>query len=359
MTIISRYLIREFAKVAVATTAGFMLLFEIIDFAERADDFLKYGASAGDVLRYYVYSAPGTFVLISPVAVLLAVLITVSLRARANEFTAIFSGGISMMRACAPLLAGCALISVLSLAASEFLVPRADRDARAIARVRVQPGRVNAQFSLNRYWIRGKNGILSAQVVRPAERTLLGFEYLEVDNTFRLVRRIDARSATFAAPGTWVLRDGTERRFPAGGETEEHFRELRVPLPETMLAFVEGETPPEEMTYTRLADYIHDSVAKGYDMRRYEVDLYAKLSYPLLNVIVSLIAIPLALRSPRSGAVWRSIGTGLLVGFVCWMLLSASLSVGRKGLLPPLLAAWLPDLLFAGAGAYLFRRTHP
>ncbi|HSL91100.1 MAG TPA: LptF/LptG family permease, partial [Candidatus Limnocylindrales bacterium] len=101
-----------------------------------------------------------------------------------------------------------------------------------------------------------------------------------------------------------------------------------------------------------------DSQTRGYDVRRYEVDLQAKLSYPLLNVIVALIAVPLALRTPRSGGVWRSIGAGLLIGFFCWMGLSASLSLGRMGMLPPVAAAWFPDLLIAMGGGLLFRR-HP
>jgi lipopolysaccharide export system permease protein len=356
MKIVFRYLLREFFKAAAATTAGFLFLFVVIDFVERADKFLRYEVSGGEMLRLYLYSTPNFFILISPVAALLAVLITVSLRARANEFTAIFTGGISIFRACAPLLIGCVLISALSLAVSETVAPGANRKAREIARLRVRPGKVDARFSLNRYWIRGARGILSAQVVNPEKRELSGFQYLELDEDFRLVRRIDARSATYREDGIWVLRGGTERKF---FETfvATTFGEREYPLPESLLAFLEGETAPEEMTYGQLSGYIRDSVTRGYDVRRYEVDLHAKLSYPLLNVIVSLVAIPFALRSPRSGGVWRSIGAGLLIGFACWILLSASLSLGKKGLLPPLMAAWLPNLMIIAAGAYLFRNV--
>ncbi len=356
MTIVTRYLLREFSKMAAAATGGFLVLFVVIDFVERADEFLKHKASVWEILRYYLYSVPNIFILTSPVAVLLAVLITVSLRARANEFTAIFSGGIGIGRACAPILAGCAVISALSLAASETVAPRTNRKAREIARFAVQPGKVDATFSLNRYWIRGENGILSAQVVHPERRELSGFQYLELTGDFRLVRRIDARSATFEKDGKWLLRGGTERRFSGNLETVR-FTEKEIFIPETLLTFLEGETPPEEMTYAQLSGYVRDSVARGYDVRRYEVDLHAKLSYPLLNVVISLLAIPISLRSPRSGGVWRSIGMGLFIGFACWILLSASLSLGRKGLLPPLAAAWFPDLAIASAGAYLFRHT--
>lgn len=354
MTILTRYLLREFSKIAVAATAGFLLLFVVIDFVERADEFLKYRTPAGEVFLYYLYSAPNIFLLTSPVAVLLAVLITVSLRARANEFTAIFSGGISIWRACAPILAGCAVFSVLSLAGSETLVPRATRKARDIAQFTARKGKVAAQFSLNRYWIRGEKGILSAQVVYPERQELFGFQYLELDEEFRLVRRIDARSATYRKEGFWVLRQGTERDF-SGDSGVAHFAEKEFVIPESFLPFLVGETPPEEMTYAQLSGYIRDSVARGYDVRRHEVDLHAKLSYPLLNMVISLVAIPFALRSPRSGGVWRSIGAGLFIGFVCWTLLSLSLSLGKKGLLPPFLAAWLPDLAIASTGVYLFR----
>ncbi len=199
--------------------------------------------------------------------------------------------------------------------------------------------------------------VLSAQVVDTASRALQGFQYLEIDRNFRLLRRIDARVAESNAGGMWTLRDGRERRFD-GDLQAVPFTEKTYGFRDTIQGFLDGETSPEEMTYEKLSGYIRDSKAKGYDVRRYEVDLHAKLSYPLLNIIVALIAIPLALRTPRSGGVWRSIGAGLLVGFFCWMALSASLSLGRRGMLPPLVAAWLPDALFAFAGALLFRRRH-
>ncbi|MBI5420262.1 MAG: LPS export ABC transporter permease LptG [Deltaproteobacteria bacterium] len=354
MTILSRYVLREFFRMAAACILGFLALFLVIDFIEAADELIRYHATAGEMLRYYLFRVPGAFYMIAPVGVLMAVLITVSLRARSNELTAMFTGGISPLRVFAPMIAGCALVSVLTLASSEILAPQANRKAREIARMRIRPGRVAAQFSLNRYWMRGENAILSAQVIDMQNRVLHGFQYLEIDRDFRLVRSVDARTAAFGGEGKWLLKNGRER--PLGADLRAApFTEKEFAFAETIQGFLDGETPPEEMTYERLSRYIGDSHARGYDVRRYEVDLHAKLSYPLLNIIISLIAIPLALRTPRSGGVWRSIGTGLLIGFVCWMALSASLSMGRKAMLPPILAAWLPDLLFALGGIVYYR----
>ena len=355
MKVITRYMAKEFARMTTVCLGGFLFLFVVIDFVERSDDFFRYGATAGEMFRYYLYRSPEILLQTSPVAVLLAVLITVSLGARANEFTALFAGGIGLRQAVAPILFGCALLTVATLASQESVAPWANRKAREIARLRIRPGRIAAQFSLNRYWVRGAGGILSAQVVDPGGRTLSGVLYFEIDREFRPVRRIEARTAIFRGEESWELLDGSERSFTGTLEAKPFLRKS-FRIPETIQAFLDGETPTGEMTYAQLSEYVRDSRDRGYDVHRYEVDLHAKLSYPLLNVIVSLLGVPIALRSPRKGGVWRSIGTGLLVGFLCWIALSASLALGRKGLLPPLLSAWLPGLLFASTGALLLRR---
>ena len=292
--------------------------------------------------------------LISPVGTMLAVLVAVSLRVRSNELTAIFSSGVSLLRVCVPILVGCALVSALSLLCSEVLSPAANRHAREIERLRVRPGKVAAQFSGNRYWMRGERGILSAQLVDGPSRSLRGFQYIEVGPDFLPLRRIESRKARLLSDGAWELADGRERIF---GETPSvaAFSLRTYRFPETMDGFIEGETPPQEMTYAQLSGYVRELQRKGYEAMGYETDLHAKIAYPLLNVLISMLAIPFAMRSPRSGGVWRSIGLGLLMGFACWVVLSASLSLGRKGILPALLAAWLPGVLFAGSGAALFR----
>lgn len=356
MTILQRYIFRELVKTILLCTLGFVALFLIIDFVDKADDFLEHGASAREVGLYYLATAPSVFVQISPVAVLVAVLVTVSLRSRSNELTAMFAGGLSLPRVCAPILIGCSLVSLASFGFSELLIPRASRQARAVSLARVRPGKIAAQFSMNRYWIRGEEAILSAQLIDTPGRKLSGFQYLGIAPDFRLLRRVEATTASWRADGSWLLEDGLERRAE-DGYVPVPFARKEFAFPETIQGFIDGETPPAEMTWAQLADYVKDTRAKGYDVHQHEVDLHGKLSYPLLNVIVSLLAIPFALAAPRSGGVWRSIGIGLLVGFFCWITLSLSMSVGRKGVIPPSVAAWLPGVLFSAAGLALFRRT--
>lgn len=354
MTVLSRYMFREFLRAAAACILGFLFLFLLIDFVDHAEKLLRHAAGFREIGYYYLTRVPGMFVLISPVGTMLAVLVAVSLRVRSNELTAIFSGGVSLFRACLPILVGCALVSAVSLLCSEVLAPAANKHAREIERLRLRPGKMEAQFSGNRYWIRGKLGLLSAQAVDGPTRSLAGFQYIEVGPDFRPLRRIESRRARILPDGVWELAEGKERVFGDSPSVSE-FSLRTFRFPDTLDGFIEGETPTEEMTYSQLSGYVGELRRKGYDAKKYETDLHAKIAYPLLNILVSMLAIPFALRSPRSGGAWRSIGLGLLMGFTCWVILSASLSLGRKGMLPALLAAWLPGILFVGVGTALFR----
>lgn len=354
MKVVSRYMFREFLRASAACILASLVLFLVIDFVDHAEKFIRNKAGLSEIGWYYLSIVPGVFVMTSPVGTLLAVLVVISLRVRANEMTAMFSGGVSLARACLPVVLGCALVSALSMASAELVVPAAKRHAREIERLRMRPGSVAAQFSGNRYWMRGEGGILSAHLVDAPSRSLQGFLYFELDGEFHPVRRIDAREARLLPDGTWELHDGRERSLGEASRVEP-FGVRTYRFPEKIEGFLRGETPPDEMTYGQLSSYVGELRRKGYDAKRYGTDLHAKIAYPLLNVVIAMLAIPFALRTPRSGGVWRSIGLGLLVGFACWVVLSASLSLGRKGMLPPLVAAWLPGALFAATGAVLLR----
>jgi len=189
----------------------------------------------------------------------------------------------------------------------------------------------------------------------PPFRDPAGGRYLVAyENIHRPVRRIEARRAGIRPDGSWELHRG-EERILTNPPSVAPFETRTYRFPETIAGFLDGETPPEEMTYSQLSGYVEELRRKGYEARRHETDLEAKIAYPLLNVLIAMLAIPFALRGPRAGGLWRSIGLGLLVGFACWIVLSASLSLGKKGIFPPLLAAWLPGALFVGTGAALFR----
>jgi lipopolysaccharide export system permease protein len=130
------------------------------------------------------------------------------------------------------------------------------------------------------------------------------------------------------------------------------FEEMDFPIKEDWEFFQKSSWDSDEMNYAELRTYIQKIQASGYDATRYLVDLYSKLSYPLLNVIMVLIGIPFALKTGRSGGVALSIGISLMIGFSCAVIFYVFISFGKSGVLPPILASWIPTLLFSLAGIF-------
>lgn len=112
------------------------------------------------------------------------------------------------------------------------------------------------------------------------------------------------------------------------------------------------------MGFFELYPYIRKLEAEGYDATRYRVDLHGKMAFSIVSIILLVIGISFSLRSERSGGVAQSIGAGVVIGFSYWLVFAFSLSLGRSGTLYPLLAAWLPNLLFGGAAYYMIRRVN-
>src|SRR5207244_10691642 len=120
--------------------------------------------------------------------------------------------------------------------------------------------------------------------------------------------------------------------------------------------FIRIQKPVTSMSYLELKDYVAQLEAAGFQVRKHLVELYAKLSFPLVNLVMVLVAIPFALQSPRGG---RLFGVGLALAIMAGYLVVhyVALAFPRAAPLPPLLAAWTADVILAGIGLSLFLRA--
>ncbi len=106
---------------------------------------------------------------------------------------------------------------------------------------------------------------------------------------------------------------------------------------------------PEEMSYAQLRQYIDRLVKSGVSATRYMVDLHAKVAMALVSFVMAILGVSFGLRTGRTGVmIW--VGACIPMGFVYYMLLVLGFSLGRSSALPPLIAAWLPNLVFGAAG---------
>ena len=175
------------------------------------------------------------------------------------------------------------------------------------------------------------------------------------DDDFHLTKRIDGKKA-FWENGMWKIEDGIiQTRADKKNYQLSKFKVLYLEIPETPETFRKGIKRPEDMSYQQLKSFSKSVQQEGYDNTRYIVDMNIKLSNPLISVILILIGIPIALGLKKGGAPLAvSIGVGIC--FLFFVFLGLSRSLGLPGILPPILSAWVANLIFLSFGLFLMMR---
>jgi len=367
LSILSRYLIREFGRLFSLCMAGGVVLYLVIDLFDRIDRLIRYGTTVKWIVLYLLYKVPVMVYQMIPAAMLLAVLLTLGILGKNNEVLALRTSGVPVWRIALPFVMISMLLSLFSFLLGEFLVPPAFRQSEYIWKVLIKKETPSAMMVLNRIWFRGQDWIYQIASLQPARNELQGITLFEIGRPFHLAKRIDAARAEWEEEqpeegqpkkGQWVFYDGAERSFKEDGSMETVSWDRRpVPLKETPEDFRQVHRETEEMPIHKLRPYIRKVAAEGYDPTPYRVELQKKIAYPVLNVITVILGIPFALRFSRHGGIAMGVGISVVLGFVYWVLFAVTVSVGQSGLLPPFAAAWSANLLFGGLGLYLLLRV--
>jgi len=264
------------------------------------------------------------------------------------------AGGISLRRIAVPLLGVVAVIYFTLLGMSEFIMPWANQNVRLLMGLIIEKKMPAAAFKQSQIWIHSHQAIYNIQLYRPERDILEGITLYRFDPDFRLRERVDARSARWK-DGRWVFSGASVTHFiPDGFPVRKHYAELILALPETPADFRIAEKNPDEMNYRELRDYVGKIERDGYDASKYRCAMHASFSFPFISVLMALLGIPIALRKERGGGITLSVGFSILISFAYWGVFSFCLELGKAGMLPPFLAAWMGNFIFALVGFYLF-----
>jgi lipopolysaccharide export system permease protein len=356
VTILQRYVTREFLKIFGICFMGLLGTYVLVDFFQRIDLFLNFPTPVRWKFLYFLLKIPLFIFHITPVSMLVALLVTLGIMNHNREITAVRCGGITLARLCAPLVALGALASLLVFVTNEYLVPSATRQSQVVLDSRIKNRPARSIFRQNRIWFFGeRNTIFNIQLLDPVEQAIEGVTLFRFDtNGTRLLQRIDARRAHYFR-GRWDFFNVTVRTFlPDGTIKARFFPRHRIRLPEKPRDISQYRERPEQMNLPELAEYVRKLQRSGFNPTSYRVDLHAKLSLPLVSLVVTLLAIPIAFRARARGGIIASLGASLTLGFAYWIIISIGISLGHAGKLSPLLAAWLPNLFFASFAGYLW-----
>ena len=350
---LTRHLVREVLRTTLLMLVAFVAIFVLADFFDRFDDFLKQGASPDTIALLFLYRVPFVIGQVTPVAVLAGALVGLGLLARNNEFVALRSCGVSLGQVTAPLAVVGVVVGLAVFLWGETVVPASARRWTHIwnheVKKKVTPAGV---FAGRDVWFHGRAGFYNINRVAPRRRMLYGLTIYQVrGDEFRPTRVIEIATAAWVE-GRWKFDGARTLRIDADGVHVENALPPYFTLPESLEDFGMIALEPEETSYDMLRRQIRSLRSKGVDASESLVDLHLKIATPFAAVVMILLAVPLATRGTRATSLPAAIGLGFAIGVSYFFVVGFSRALGQAGSLPPAMAAWTANALFALVAGY-------
>ncbi len=359
-TTLDDYILRDFVVYLGMIVGTFLMLLLVFTLFELLGDILRNQVSPLVVGEYLLNVSPYFLYNITPLAMLLAVLITFGVMQRANEITAIKATGISIYRIIVPVLLASAIVAAGLFFSDQWYLPRTNRRQDAL-RNRIKGKPAQTYLQPDRKWIFGQNSdIYYYQFFDPDRDQFASISVFQFDpHTFEITRRVQAQRAHWTdSLERWVYEQGWDRELK--GVAIQNYRQFDVAtfpqLDEPPTYFKKKVEQSSEMTYEELRRYIHDLQQSGFDVVRLRVQLHEKLAFPLITLVMAILGVPFSLSTGKRGAI---AGVATAVGIAVVYTVTSRLfeAMGNLSQLPPALAAWSPDLIFGLVGGYLILKV--
>ena len=360
MPLLTRYLLTEYLKWLLLILAALLTVFLTVDILEKMRRFSESGASLVGIVQYFLFKLPGMTLELSPLALLLATLLTLGALAKNNELIPIMNAGISTVRLHLPMLIIGGIVTIFFILLNNGLIPATKKKARILQQEAMQGGgRGETLFIQNKLWIRlNRTTLLYAQLVDAAKQTMYGVHLYFLGNALPVDQEVYAAELR-RENGQWVLFNGARITFQKDGTIHRApFMRAPIQINKTLREIQQIEMQPEEMSGGKLVSYIHQLQKDGLNATRYQIGLQTKRALPLANFILVLLGIPMAFQYLQKGGIGKGVMIGMVITLVYWLCLSVALSLGRLQVISPIMAGWGPHLLFALTGIILFVRLH-
>ena len=372
MRLSDRYALREAISPLLFGVAAFTAIFIASDIVFTVASLVAAGsAGLADVIKLFLYKLPYVAKMTFPMAMLLGSLLGMARVSSSGELVAFRACGLSIGRLALPVLAFSFFVFLVSLFVGEALVPKAARAEFELT---------NKILNRTEAWLKGDdlvqqrrspNGLELVHIGKLRDEVITNVVVVEILNNgeVTITRAEEAvwdSSSWYYGKGSTVVvsPDGLSRVVPPRSDevvpsTSVRFEGVyrKLPLEESpeALSRIAQDVRPESMTYHQLKLKIESMLERGVPPSRVlkdRLELYTKISLPFSSVVFALIGLPLGIQPNRSGG---SIGFGLsiLIILVYYVIMTLGIAMGEGGSLPPILAAWLPNIVIGGVGVWL------
>jgi lipopolysaccharide export system permease protein len=367
--LLDRYLLRELLVPLGYCLGGFLIFYVAFDLIFQINRFLDAHLLFWDIVEYYVVTLPELLVeQVLPVSLLLALLYTTTNHSRYNELTAMRAAGIGLWRLAVPYFAVGAVFGLAVFLIGEFWLSPADNQAKAIMQRRqTDPGQLDQVSKLtfyneatHRQWNLDRFNRRTSEILHLKLKSVLpdgSIETIYASNVF-----FRGGQWLLCKEVTWMQK--TNDPAPTISATNVT---LPLRLPETP-AWIRSEikfnalraadaAKGPQFSMREILDYLHlHSRIEPDKKARLLTQLQAGLARPFTCLAVVLIALPFGARAGRHN-VFVGVASSIFICFGYFILQKISLALGLGGYLPPVLAAWLPNIVCCGTGLALLSRV--
>ncbi len=359
--LIDRLVIGDLLRFFFYILGGFTTLFIIITLFQLLNSITKHHIEWTIVANYLFFLLPFIINYVTPLAALVAVMITFGILQRTSQVVALTASGQSIYRLAAPVIIISLFLSAFLFINQDYIMPFTNprqNNLRALIRSGQEPAQTFYQKT--NQWISGADSrIFNYEYFNPKKNAFAALNVIDLSKEpFGIKRRLFATRAVWDKDEeAWTLQDGWERIFDGDRLVSfEMFKERKYELTEQPDYFKQDLRGSHSMTIAEVRRKIVELSRAGFDVLDLRIALQSKIAFPLTCLIMAIVGLPFSFSVGKRGALY-GVAIGIAIGIAYWGAIGLFEQMGRYEILPPLLAAWGPNLLFGTGGLYLFLTT--
>ena len=355
MNILNNYILKKFLKTFVFVVAIMILVVVVIDFTEKNDKFIKNNVSYIDILNYYYSFIPFIVSLVTPITSFIATVYVTAQLANRTELIAILSSGKSFKSIIKPFLYGSLIIASLSFVLNGFIIPHLNKERIAFELMYIKSpyyfSDKNVHFKID------DNTYLYLE--RYDNNMDIGYNVtIENFDNLKLRNKLFARQIIWNKESdSWKFKAWKKRTLKTEIEIIENGLEFDTTLLISPSDFDNKYGLGETMTMGELNDFIKLQKLRGSDeIKFYIIEKYIRYAQPFTVIILVILGVIIASRKSRQGTGYL-IALGFSFAFIFIIMFVMTRAFAENGTLDPLIAVWLPNLIFSGLTYYLYRQV--
>jgi len=357
------YIIKKFLGTFFYAILLLAVIIIIFDISERIDDFLEKSAPLkAIVFDYYLNFLPYFVNMFSALFTFIAVVFFTSRMASNTEIIAILNSGVSFWRILRPYLVSSVILTLLSFALMNYVIPHTNRSMREFEKryiknpFRVKDTNIHMQMDKETYiFVESYNNVSSIGYRFTMEKIdSLGLKYRFTSDMITW----DSINKSWKA-NSYTIRflGNRQERLLRGRVTDTTFNAPGKEALFTPSDFVIDIEDAKIMTYRQLSDYIKRETLRGNStVMKFEVEKYKRIAFPFANIVLTFIGVALSSRKVRGG-IGLNLGLGIGIAFTFILLLQVTSVFSVFGNLKPSLGLWIPNIIYGLVALFLLIRA--